>query len=339
MSHAQNRKEKNCLNCGTEVIGRFCHNCGQPNIEPKETVWQLINHFFADITHFDGKIFNSLRLVILKPGFLSRQYIHGKRMSYLNPIRMYLFVSAIFFLIFFSIVKLDNEIVTTGFTSQEIDKMDSAQYSEFSKAMNKGLPISREEFKKRMPGQGFSFTPGNYKTKKEYDSLLNSGVKKHNWFERQLVYKNIELNEKYHHSGKELMLAVVNKLVHTIPQILFVLLPLFALVLKLLYIRRKEFYYVDHAIFTLHFYIFIFIDMLVIFGIKKLQDGLHWQWLSYVSGLFVFTVFYYLYKAIRNFYKQGRAKSILKFLVLLGMFIIIFLLLFVAFLFLSIFAV
>jgi hypothetical protein len=120
LSHGQHRKENNCLNCGAEVIGKFCHNCGQPNIEPKETVWQLINHFFADITHFDGKIFSSLRLVILKPGFLSKQYILGKRMSYLHPIRMYLFVSAIFFLIFFSVVKINEKnIGATNYTSEQ----------------------------------------------------------------------------------------------------------------------------------------------------------------------------------------------------------------------------
>jgi hypothetical protein len=107
VSHFHQRKEKDCLNCGATVIGPYCHNCGQENIEPKESFWHLILHFFNDITHFDGKFFTTLRILLFRPGFLSKEYMSGKRVSYLNPIRMYLFTSFIFFLVFFSVFKLD----------------------------------------------------------------------------------------------------------------------------------------------------------------------------------------------------------------------------------------
>ena len=105
MSHLKERKEKNCLNCQTEVVGRYCHHCGQQNLEPKETVWHLIQHFFNDITHFDGKFFETVKYLLRKPGFLSREYMRGRRMTYLNPIRMYVFTSAIFFILLFSLSK------------------------------------------------------------------------------------------------------------------------------------------------------------------------------------------------------------------------------------------
>ncbi len=79
MSHLLQRKEKNCLNCGTTVIGKYCHVCGQENIEPKESVWHLVSHFFNDITHFDGKFFTSLKDLVFKPGFLSKEYMNGKK--------------------------------------------------------------------------------------------------------------------------------------------------------------------------------------------------------------------------------------------------------------------
>ena len=102
MSHVPQRKEKDCLNCGTTVVGRFCHVCGQENVLPKETFWHMVTHFFYDITHFDSSFFHTIHHLILRPGFLSKEYLQGRRASYLHPVRMYVFTSAIFFLLFFS---------------------------------------------------------------------------------------------------------------------------------------------------------------------------------------------------------------------------------------------
>ncbi|MFN5427600.1 MAG: DUF3667 domain-containing protein, partial [Bacteroidota bacterium] len=99
MSNQQLRKETNCLNCGREVAERFCSHCGQENIEVRESFWQLLVHFFNDFTHFDGKFFSTIRVLLLKPGKLTREYITGKRASYLHPIRMYLFISFAFFIL------------------------------------------------------------------------------------------------------------------------------------------------------------------------------------------------------------------------------------------------
>src|SRR5437868_15419462 len=115
MSHFHERKEKICLNCGTVIIGRYCHKCGQENIEPREGVWHLVSHFFSDITHFDGKFFTSLKDLVSRPGFLSKEYMRGKRARYLNPIRMYLFTSFIFFLVFFSLYNIDQTNAIAAF--------------------------------------------------------------------------------------------------------------------------------------------------------------------------------------------------------------------------------
>ncbi len=77
MSHSKERHEKICLNCNAELTGRYCHVCEQENIEPKETVWGLVSHFFYDITHFDGKFFSTARYLITKPGFFT-QRIHQR---------------------------------------------------------------------------------------------------------------------------------------------------------------------------------------------------------------------------------------------------------------------
>ena len=134
-------EEPRCGNCETTLTGPFCHSCGQENIELKESVWDIIAHFFQDITHFDGKFFSSLKYLVTRPGFLSTEYMIGRRASYINPIRMYIFTSAFFFLIFFSFIKINEKsIVTTymnGKTFAQIEAMDSLAFDAFTKNVNK----------------------------------------------------------------------------------------------------------------------------------------------------------------------------------------------------------
>ncbi|MFN8251420.1 MAG: DUF3667 domain-containing protein [Ferruginibacter sp.] len=358
MSHLKERKEKNCLNCNAVVQGRYCHICGQENIEPKESAWHLVSHFFQDITHFDGKFFNSLRYLIFRPGFLSREYMVGRRASHLNPIRMYVFTSAFFFLIFFSLFKFNPEknistTVDNGVTKATVEalrQMDAKTYKDFVAEVVKNdssMQFAYDSAKyfhyldsiSRSGKGGFRFTPSNYKTRAAYDTALARGIKKHNWLERQLVHRQFELNEKYRGDNRAMFSAIMDKLMHSLPQILFITLPLFALLLKILYIRRSQYYYVNHAIFTIHLFVFVFIAMLVTFGIAKLQDSLHWSWLSYLNGLISILIFVYNYKAMRNFYQQGRAKTITKFLLLHLVNLFVVMILFVAFFMLSLFKV
>jgi Protein of unknown function (DUF3667) len=82
--------ERNCLNCGTELAGEFCHVCGQ-----RAHVHRSIGAFFHDllhgVLHFEGKIWNTLPMLAWKPGELTRDYIEGKRARYVSPIALFLF--------------------------------------------------------------------------------------------------------------------------------------------------------------------------------------------------------------------------------------------------------
>ena len=106
MSHSNERKGKNCLNCGGEVNGRFCQHCGQKNLEPEESVFDLVGHFFHNITHYDGKIVRTLKHLLIRPGFLSKEYLVGRRAGYLHPVHMYVVTSTFFF---FILIKMSNQ--------------------------------------------------------------------------------------------------------------------------------------------------------------------------------------------------------------------------------------
>ena len=353
MSHSRERKEKDCLNCGTIIHGRYCHVCGQENLEPKESFWHIVTHVFNDLTHFDGKFFTTLKDLLIKPGFLSTEYIKGRRNSYLNPVRMYVFTSAVFFLLFFSFFYSDKDSginITTinGKTPAEIDAMDSASFAGFTAHINKedekpAVPMTREEFRKYKDSAIFSsgirISGTQYKSKAQYDSMLASGAKKHNWVQRQLIYKEIAINHKYKNDVNQIAKAFKSALLHSLPQMLFVSLPLLALILKLIYIRRKQFYYVSHGIFGLHLYVFLFIAMLFLFGLSKLNDSLHWGIINSVVSILILGLLVYEYLALKNFYRQGWLKTFLKFILINLLYVMVVGVLFVVFVFFSLFKI
>jgi len=270
----------------------------------------------------------------------------GRRASYLNPIRMYVFTSAFFFLMFFSFFNKASEpsFDINGKSLDQVAKMDSATFADFTRNINReddkpDLPMTREGFKAytdSMIGKtGIHLGRGNYKSKAEYDSLIAAGTIKHYWWQKMLTYKQIEINEKYNNNSSRILEAFKESIIHSLPQMLFISLPLLALLLKLLYVRRKQFYYVNHAIFSIQLYIFIFIALLITLGLGSLNTQLHWGLITFIRGLIYAGLFFYLYKAMRNFYQQGRGKTILKFILLNLMFTIVMIFLFTVFVFFS----
>ena len=361
MSHSPLRKEANCLNCGATVQGRYCHVCGQENTEPKESFWHMVTHFFYDITHFDGSFFTTLKDLLFKPGFLSKEYMLGRRKRYLHPVRMYVFTSAVFFLVFFSLFHVSESSTTTekqkdklktGFEKVKVELLKNAKTEEDSAAILKGLEelgydsaVTKTNPKQRpgKPGGGVSFTWGNnvsdYGTVHEYDSIQATlpDEDKDDGLTKILTRKSIALNEKYEGDQNKVAAELINKFFHTFPYLLFVSLPLYALFLKLLYVRkRKEYYFADHSVFLVHLYIFTFLFLLIYFGLDELAEKIKgeavidWILLALtLAGLF------YTLKAMKYFYGQRWGKTILKFILFNILCLVSLTILFVLFLFFS----
>lgn len=322
MSHQAEREEKTCLNCGTALNDRYCHHCGQQNVPPQEGVWHFTVHFVHDILHFNGKFFKTLKYLLFRPGFLTREYVAGRRVAYLDPIRMYLFSSFIFFLIFFSFNK-------TAPTPEEMQALAQQESNISEIASNDSVYVT-----------GINMFSGDFHTREAYDSAAKVSPDPPSWMERKLAYREIEIEKKYGNNEKAFAQQLEESLTHHFPQMLFVSLPLMALILKLLYIRRKKFYFVAHGVFTIHLYVFLFFLLLAGMGIAALESLTGWEWMRFAGYLLIILLSnFYLYRAMRRFYGQRRLKTILKFLLFIIAFWILILLIFIGFVLFTFFEV
>ena len=105
-----------------------------------------------------------------------------------------------------------------------------------------------------------------------------------------------------------------NAFMHLMPYMLFVSLPFFALILKLVYVRRKI-YYSDHAVFTLYHYIFSFILLLIVLLVQKADDFLKWTLFNYITLILVLYGGIYLLLSMKRFYGQRWGRTIMKFII------------------------
>jgi len=326
---------------------------------PKQTVWGLFTHFVYDIFHFDGKFFHTLKHLLFRPGYIPRAYIAGKRMSYLDPIRMYLFTSAIFFLVFFSITKAGESFADITGDTRSMTKMERLEYAStihqqlaagntdtlLKRQLNFLLDtnyrvVLTEPDEKPDNDSNFLIRLGESQylmevaRRKGEDIQINSNSA---WLSERLKIKWWEYKKKFGDDDRAMISSIIDSFVHKFPYILFVSLPFFALILKLLYVRRKYFYYTDHAVFTLYHYIFTFILLLFFFLINAINKNLEWGFLSLLANLIFLSGGVYLLIAMKRFYGQRWVKTLGKFLLLNVLALFTMSMLMVAFILLSVF--
>jgi hypothetical protein len=334
VSHQPERKEKDCLNCGAEVLGPYCQNCGQKNTVVHQNFWQLLTHFIYDIFHFDGKFFDTLKRLLFRPGLVPKEYVQGRRFSYLDPIRMYLFTSAVFFLVFFSISRVgetfsfDNPVMSYEeryqaaaqvYASLRINPSDSFAYKKLGMLLDTTKSIvlkNTSTVNVTDTGNLLRRNNTNYLMFPENTFMLEDSSQSDDWMDKRMNAVFNAYRKQYGDDLNKMSGVLMDRFTHQFPYMLFVSLPLFALILKLLYRRRKAVYYSDHAVFTLYHYIFSFILLLLYWGFDYLLDKSGWAFFQYLQTALIITWPIYLLLSMKRFYAQGWGKTIIKFLLL-----------------------
>jgi hypothetical protein len=292
------RQDKTCLNCNYVVDNRFCPNCGQENTDTRKTFFHLFVHFFEDLTHYENAFWKTIKNLLLRPASLTREYLSGKRMSYLAPVRLYIFVSFITFFIL-SILPKD-----------DLKEHKSIENTEVLTTTQKDSLLALKKSNK------FHF--GKYgSTVRELDSTqaLLPAEKRLSSFQYGIIKKAMLVTE--HSDGGEILEKFRESFTHNFPKVLFIYMPLFAFILWL-FQDKKKWYYFDHGIFTLHYFSFL----LLMFLILTLVDDLIFMafgenaFLDVVSNLmtlaFFIWTFSYFFLAHHRFYKQTRMITIMK---------------------------
>ncbi|MDB5030271.1 DUF3667 domain-containing protein [Mucilaginibacter sp.] len=337
------RKETDCLNCGAELQGKFCHVCGQENLQIRENFGHMMNHAISDYFHFDHQFFHTLKPLLFQPGKLTNEYMAGRRVQYLHPVKMYIFISLVYFLLLF---KTGNEPIKAthtkdkAVTKKELDStnkvLDNVAKNPRMPAFAKAAIINAKkniDTAKRhdttdtdgekslinksylLPGATHDTTYAQYLTSQQ--KLL---PKKRDGFLKRIYHKKaFYYKEKYGSRAKEVFFEEFK---HNMPKMMFLMLPLCALIFKITFWRNKK-YYVEHLIFTFHLHCFLFlflaIIMLLELIIPKSWDLYDWLNLAATVG-----IIWYLYRSLRVFYNRSRWRTISKLIGATFMYFIVF---------------
>jgi hypothetical protein len=330
-----------CGNCHQPVGGAFCANCGQEDRTYLLSLAELVMEFFGELTNVDSRFYRSLKPLLFKPGWLTMEYIRGRRQRYFPPIRLYIIVSLLFF--FIAAMMADSGLGDADFEAfanndsagdqQDIaaairgieTRLEGAQEQE-RLALEQVLKQLREQQQDASPAKDDSAASTGDEDEDEYESggfpslRINSdgSTEARGWGSASLDERLARGAEVI----KENPRAFVRTLIDNIPAMMFVFLPLIAFGLKILYPFSRR-YYVEHLIFSLHLHSAVFLILLFWMLFGGLADA--FEPLAIIEGWLTAAVWIYipvyLYKAMRRVYGQGHIMTSIKFFLLFNAYV------------------
>jgi hypothetical protein len=233
---AENRWAVQCLNCEAPLTGPFCSNCGQRAVPPHPSARELAGDAFAEFSGWDGKFAGTIRTLVQKPGELTRQWLEGRRVRFIAPLRLYLTASVVYFLVQAAVPSAPKKVSILPGPAIHVGKGTNSAPQVASAAVQRALDTK---------------TP---LTQAQLDSVAPSVAKAPG------LLRPIMLRFLTDPAG------VFESMRRLAPRVLFALLPFYAGILALFYHKR---HYPEHLYFAVHLHSFVFIA-LTINGLLKL---------------------------------------------------------------------
>lgn len=311
------QKNPHCLNCGHTFDAiqpeNYCPNCGQENTTKKLAFGQLFTDFLGAVFSFDSKVFRSFIPLVFRPGFLTNAYVQGKRVPYISPLRIYLFMS----LLYFTAISLllpkdllpdkfpdpDNIVISTPTNTLkidsligELDSLETEKKEDFSLNFTSNDTITSMAFgetilRSMRLAKQYSATAVIDTLKIENSFLVSNKVLELATYQSVRIYKS---------GGKDFL----NYFLGSLPLMMLIAMPVFAFILKILYLRRKRFL-IEHLTFHFHFHAFFYFLFTLLLIIGYFWDfGILWLMMPVTAIYFFF--------ALKKVYQQGTFKTLLK---------------------------
>src|SRR6266550_1757598 len=316
-----------CQNCGTELTGPHCAQCGQAAVDYRRSFRHVIVDVLDSFLNWDSKFFATIGWLIARPWHLTNQFLAGRRVRYVHPLRLYLLVSILFFFVVNYWAKSihadpsklsaeDRADIATELNDPDIPPAVKARLRGALEA--KGLTQPKAQ---TSPSPKTAITPqpsvigspspsvtspspsGDFGPLVQFDKPPSDKFEK--WLEQRAKEKMGE------HGSK--MALFITTLFSNLPYMMLCCIPLFALVLKVLYVRKRVFY-IDHLVYALHIhsfaYLAIMLIVLITLGLNRSIPGAFAGWI--IAALWI-TFAAQIFLSIRRVYRQGWFFTVFKF--------------------------
>ncbi len=286
-----------CGNCGSLLKGPWCHRCGQEAHDPMQRFRGALRDLLEHVLHFDGRLWRTLLPLYFRPGFLTRDYLAGRRVRYVAPLRLMFFLAVIAF--FMLRLNVETGLLQTGaadtgryaaaHSAAGVERLHQVERARIDAALRKpdlpaparvllqtarwqdGAAADRRLAELGAPVPATSGASTRLRAAPaSFDSLPTTPA------DTRAAWLLGHLRTRLK-AGLDDPRQFVLGMLHLLPQTMLVLLPLFALVLKLV-LSGKRRLYMEHLLVALHSHAFVFLDLIVLVALDALQALARPQW-------------------------------------------------------------
>ena len=284
---------RDCPNCGRERPESFCPQCGQSDRYYARSLGSVVVEFLREMFELDSRLFRTLKLLLFRPGSLTREFSRNRRVSFVSPVRLYIFASFAFFLLL-SLFGNVGEVVEMGRTEEDRENAATQPPTEERlAAFRAALPPDQRRRVDDILGR----SEDDFGRQTILSAALEEDFEERSWIERLIVLTGIDI---FHDPS-----VMPRRFIENMPIAMFCLLPFLGLVLAAFHFRKKRFY-VEHLVFAIHIQTFIFCVYAVAL---LLPDSGPAGWLRMGCALIPYP---YFVIALRRYYENGWVLAVAK---------------------------
>ncbi|MCY4012662.1 MAG: DUF3667 domain-containing protein [Gammaproteobacteria bacterium] len=326
-----------CENCGAAKQGAFCAVCGQNDLNYRRNIFPVVAEALAETFETDSRLFRTLGVLFMRPGFLSTEFSQNRRARYLSPFRLYLFTSIAFFFVLSLSIDLPDRLPSPGDRPPflQVGPGDAPPGPATGEAATE--TESTEEGSAEGPPSGEpppEFTAEQQAGIERFQQILDDERRRklRELMDRPIVGQAIagsvenipaeaytDMGRYSHHLVGQLIdilyrpLDAARAWLENLPIAMFCLLPFYALLLKILYIWPRRFYS-EHLVFGMHIHTVAYIVFTVLVLVPEVPN------VGWLGPLLVLGLAVYYFLALKRYYGNGVFVTLVKYVILAGMY-------------------